>query len=293
MSFIEDILNMVGGEGAGTISAPNVDLPTLLQINPELYQVAAEMSPELVSNVNLGPSAMEGISLDPRTRAAQTDALDKLINISNAGGKDAQFLADSSRLQNDINANLKSNADAIQQNMAMKGLSGGMSELVARNLNAQQGANRQAQMGLDINAQAQQRALDALMNSANLGANMENQQFNQQSNIAKSKDMINQWNAENLQAARNANVGAINEARGYNVRNRQDVANNNTGVRNTAQEYNLNIPQQQFNNQMQRAGLQQQANMANAENKEKRRGQNLGFFGGALSAGAQAFGGGK
>ena len=159
--LLGDILDTVSGGGYGKAQevskdalrqAQNIPLPILKEYYPELYQVVASINPELETAESLGPSQMEGIATDPALRAAQMNALNKLTSIGDAGGRDAQFLADQARLEADVNTNLQGQQGAIQQNMASRGMSGGMSEMVAKNINAQQAANRQAQMGMDDKA---------------------------------------------------------------------------------------------------------------------------------------------
>jgi hypothetical protein len=219
---------------------------------------------------------------------AQMNALRRLQEISDAGGKDAQFMADAARLQNDVNSNLRGNTGAIQQNLATRGMSGGMSEMVARQMAAQSAANRQAQMGLDVNAQAQQRALAALTQGANLGGQMQQTQFGQKSAQSQAQDAISQFNARNSQAVMGANADRSNQGQQYNLGNAQTVANQNTGLANDAKKYNLNLPQQRYQNQMDQAGMQVNVDRANQQRDEAKRGQNIGLAGNLLSAGAQS-----
>jgi hypothetical protein len=289
-NFFEEILNAIGGPGGQDINAPNISLPELAKYNPELYRQVASLNPQLEQALTLGPSAMEGISLDPAARAAQVNALSKLQEISDAGGQDAQFLSDAARLTQDVNSNLAGNTGAIQQNAAVRGMSGGVGELVNKQLAAQQAANRQAQMGLDLNAQAQQRALSALTQGANLGGQMEQQQFGQQAQIASSKDLINKFNLGNQQSILGANVDRGNAAQQFNATTAQNIAGQNTGERNNAQQINRLTPQQQFENQMRQAQLQSDADAANNARKEQRRSGNLGFAGGLVSGAGQIWG---
>lgn len=235
--------------------AQNIPLPILKEYYPELYQVAASMNPELETAESLGPSKMEGVATDPALRMAQINALNKLTSIGDAGGRDAQFLADQARLESDVNTNLQGQQGAIQQNLASRGMSGGMGEMVAKNINAQQAANRQAQMGMDAKAQAEQRALSAIMQGGQLGGKMQAQDFSQKAQQAQAADMINKFNAQNRQDVQSRNVGAKNQAQQYNVGQQQNVANQNTGLKNQSQQYNINLAQQQYENELRKKGI--------------------------------------
>lgn len=287
--------SLFGGGGEGDNSAAleavkNIPLPVLREYYPELYKQVVSLNPEMDTAVDLGPSKMEGVSTDPSLRAAQMSALNKLQEVGSAGGRDAQFLSDAAKLQTDVNTNLQGQEGAIQQNMAARGMSGGGSELVARQMAAQNAANRQSQAGLDLNAQAQQRALQALMQSGQLGGQMQAQDFGQQSQKAQAADAISRFNAQNQQNIMSSNTANKNQAQQYNVQNQQSIANQNVGQNNQAQQYNLGLAQQNYNNQMAKATgvAQQYNNMANAKNQE--RAGDMGLFGNLLSAGMTAYG---
>lgn len=285
-----------GGEGDSRNALEelqNIPLPILKEMRPDLYKQVVSLNPELETAVNLGPSASEGITLDPQQAQAQQAALQSLMDITANDGRDARFQADAQRLQSDVNQNLKGNSDAIQQNMAMRGMSGGMSEMVNRQLNAQQGANRQAQLEMDLNAQAQDRALNALMNQGQLAGSMQQNDFNRQLQKANNQDAISRFNAQNQQQVMSNNVGYKNNAQQINAQNQQNVANQNTDLNNQAQQYNLNLPQQQYNNQIGKGQMiaDQYGNIANR--KDKNRDREAGFVGGIIGAGASAYGAGK
>lgn len=278
--YYKDLLNQ----------AQQIPLPVLKEYYPDLYKQVVQLNPQLETAEQLGPTAMGGITQDPRLQQAQMGALEELQNISKSGGITAQDKARLNQIQNETNTNLQGQTGAIQQNLATRGMGGGMSEMVARQIQAQGAANRQADEGLDVNAQAQQRALDALMNGAQLGGSMQNADFQRQSDIAKSKDLINQFNTQNKQQVQSRNVGSQNEAQGWNAQNAQNVANQNTGLSNTAQQYNANLGQQQFQNQLAKYGLQSGATQGAAQAAANSANQNNQFLGNAMTGAAYAFG---
>lgn len=297
--LIGNILDGLAGGGYGQSQditkqmvedAKGLPLPVLKEYYPELYQQVVSLNPELETAVELGPSKMEGIMTDPNLRKAQMNALTKLQGIGDAGGRDAQFMADQARLESDVNTNLQGQQGAITQNMATRGLSGGMSEMVAKQMAAQGAANRQAQMGMDAKAQAEQRALSALMQSGQLGGQMQSQDFNQQSAKAQATDAISRFNAANQQQVMGSNVAAKNQAQQYNAGQAQNAANQNTQTRNQAQQYNLGLSQQQYDNELKKRGLVSgaQKDLANSYGAEADR--NRQFVGGLISSGAQAYG---
>lgn len=278
-------------------AAQGIPLPVLKEMNPEAYRVLVKVNPELEKQVLLQDSKMSGISLNPEYQKAQLAALSKLQDITSNNGRDAQFQADAARLQSDINTNLQGQTGAIKQDMAQRGMSGGMSELVARQIASQQGANRQAQMGLDLNAQAQQRALDALMNQGQLGGQMQAQEFAQKSEIAKAQDFVNQFNARNAQDLSSRNADRRNNAMTYNADKENQVGMANVAARNDAKQYNLGLGQRNFDNQLARTGLSNSAMMNQAANQSAQARSQDQFLGGVFSTigkyGAQKMTNGK
>lgn len=264
-------------------------LPVLKEYYPELYQEVVSLNPELESAVSLGPSEMAGIATDPGLRNTQLKALNRLSEIGDAGGMDAQFMADSNQVLTDVNAANQGREGAIQQNLATRGLSGGMSELVARNMSAQNASNQHAQSALDLKAQAEQRALQSLMQSGQLAGQMQGQDFNQASSKAQAADSIARFNAANTQDVNSRNVQTRNDAQRSNAQNKQNVANQNTGLKNQAQQYNLGLSQQQYENELRKRGLisgaaqgQAQSSAQNAQNQNQ-------FVGGLIDSGAKYY----
>lgn len=293
------LLSSLFGEGGASDNSAaleavrNVPLPVLKEYYPELYKQVVSLNPEMETAVDLGPSAMAGISTDPAMRQVQLNALSKLQEVGNAGGRDAQFLAEQSRLETDINTNLKGQQDAIMQNLATRGMAGGGSELVARQMAAQGAANQQAQMAMEAKAQAQQRALQALMQSGQLGGQMQAQDFAQQSAKAQAQDAIAKFNAANQQQVISNNVGARNNAQQWNATQAQNTANQNVGLGNEAKQYNLNLDQRRFDNEMSKATgvANQYNNVANSKNQE--RAGEMQLVGNIIGAGATAYAGKK
>ena len=298
--LFEGVYDSIFGEGGDAEAkkaleqVQNVPLPILKQINPELYKQVVSINPELETSLSLGPSASEGIVLDPVQKKAQMDALNSLMEITSNNGRDARFEADAQKVRDSINANLKGNQDAITQNMAMRGTSGGVTELVQKQLNSQNAANLQSQQELELNAQAQERALQALMNQGSLAGQMQSNDFNQQLAKLDRQDAISKFNTENQQQTINNNVAIKNNAQQLNAQNNQDIANKNTQTRNDAMNWNTNgLAQQNYNNQMTKAGAiaDQYGNIANR--KDKKRDASAAFGGNLISAGASAYAGGK
>jgi hypothetical protein len=181
----------------------------------------------------LGPSALEDISLDPRLRQAEMSALSELQERGQAG------FTDEDRMMRDMMLR----GVAEQEQAAQKAVLGGMAERgmldsgaqLAAQLGTQQSGFRNARDEADRIAMAQLQARrDALSQSANLAGNMASRDFGQQVQVGSAKDVINQFNLQNRQNIAAQNLGI----------RQQDI-----GLQNQQQMYNKELLQQQFENQ--------------------------------------------
>lgn len=228
----------------------------------EAEKVQAFLSPD---------SAMSNISTDPRLREAQLKALSQLQEVGDNGGMTLRDQANLSKVQGQVAAADRGRREAIMQNMAARGASGGGLELLAQMQNAQASTDREAQSGLDIAAQAQERALQAMMNSGQLGGSIRSQDFGEKSQVAQAQDAINKFNAgvrnqstqynagqvtdaakfnsQQAQQTNEANANRRQQAATFNTSGRQNVANQGVETQNAATRYNtVDLPQSRANN---------------------------------------------
>ena len=231
------------------IKTPNIEEQKL---DLENYQYLADLMPMLEGVETLGPSGYEQISVDPRLKAEQMSALEKLSGLSESGLTPADIAA-LEQVRRGAASEAEAKQGQILQEMQQRGQGGSGAELIARLKAAQSGADRQSAEGLEIAKMAQQRALEALSQSANLAGSLRGQEYNEQSDLAKARDIVNRFNTENRQSVQQRNVGTQNQAQQFNLQNRQNMANQNVGLRNQQQQYNKELLQQQFQNQLQRA----------------------------------------
>lgn len=293
------LLSSIFGSGGSSDNAAalkeyqNIPLPILKEYYPEVYKQIVSLNPQLDQAVNLGPSQMEGVATDPRLKQAQMNALQKLQQIGDEGGMTLEDRGRLSTINNDVNSNLKGNQDAITQNLAARGMSGGMSEMVARQNAAQAAANRASQQGFDVQAAAQKRALDAIMNAGSMGGQMQAQDFSQKAQVAGQQDAVAKFNAQNTQQVRSNNVASQNQAQQWNAESAQGIQNQNTAQNNQAKQYNLGLDQKNFENQMAKTNGVAGAYGASGASKDRERDAEMGFVGGLIGAGASAYGGYK
>lgn len=230
---------------------------------------AGQMTPELEQALALGPSALEGVSTDPRLKSQQMRALEQLGQISETGMSAADQAAFELARRNAAQENQAMQGQILQQ-MQARGQGGSGAELIARLTGAQKSADSLQAAQLE-QAKAQQAArMQALSQVGNMSTQIQDQDFNQASRIAEAKDLINKYNAQNSQNVANQNVAAKNAATLANLQNQQRIMDANAGIRNSQQDRNKSLIQQDFNNRASKvSGLagQYQAS-ANAANQQ-------------------------
>ena len=251
--FGEDPNEVVAREALAKQEAlyDNINLPDLKDINLEKYKYEGDVDPRLAQGgpavdyngidahtmeaTLAGDSEMKGVSTDPRLRDAQMSALMDLQNISSSGGMTAEDKANLSRIQGQTAQADKGRREAILQNAAARGMSGSGNELLAQLQSSQAATDRQSQEGLDIAGMAQARALQAMMQSGQLGGSIRGQDFGEQSAVAQAQDAINKFNVANQNTASQYNATALNQTGQFNAGNQLD-----TDKFNSAQAYDLN-----------------------------------------------------
>jgi hypothetical protein len=223
------------------------------QMVMEQYRSAGELDPELEQVINQQNTGMQDINIDPRLKEAQLNALSELQGIGQSGGMRLSDQAAAEGALGRIQSQERGSREAIAQNLREKNQFGGGDELAMQLANQQNSAQNANQIGLGLAGQAQQNALQAIMQGGQLGGQMQGQEFSQQAQIKQAQDAINRFNAQNSQDVSSRNVGRQNEAQGWNLQNKQNIMNQNTSGANQAQQYNKGLIQQQFENQMNQA----------------------------------------
>lgn len=186
---------------------------------PKLEQAVAQ---------ELGPSAFESIAVDPAYKSAQLDALNRLSQIAEEGGMTLADKAAMNQITGQLARRDAAARGAIREDMQARGTLGAGAELASRLAAQQESSQIASERGLGVAAQAQQRALDAIMNRGAMAGDIRRQEYGEQSDLARSRDLINQYNA---------------------------------AARERAQGYNLGLSQREFENQMRRTGAQANARL--------------------------------
>ena len=276
----------------------DINVPTVADQSVQLQQEkqAGIYNPLSQQLYNTGPSAMNNVAVDPRLKEAQLQALQGLQGVAQAGGRTMQDQANQQQILGASNQQEAANRGAIQQSMAMRGMSGSGFDLASQLANQQGSASRASQQQTDINAQAQARALQAMQMGGSLAGQQSGQEFGQQSQVANANDLISRFNSQNQQSNSNSNTQNQNSAQLTNLNNAQNISNANTGLANQQQMYNKGLQQTVFNDQMQKAGGQagQYNGIAQSDNANAAQtGAMWSGIGQGISQGVAAYGAGQ
>lgn len=262
------------------------DIPKLDPLQLEELVLQGQITPEEASIYLQDASAMGGITLDPRYKMAQEEALKSLQDLSEGGLTDMDR-ANLANIALEENTAARGRNEALLQDYAQRGLSGSGMEMLARMQNDQDAATRRSTRDTQVAGLAQQRALEALQQAGQLGGQMSQTEFGQKAQIAQAQDAINQFNTQNRNQMGLANVQARNAAQEANLAARQGVADKNVDLRNTAQQYNkATIPQQNFENKMAINQGKSGAVQTQAQGARDDAAGNRALFGSILGAGA-------
>lgn len=221
-----------------------------MKLQYEMPSYAGDYSAILDAALQKGPSAMEEVAVDPRLKAAQMAALSQVSEIASQGGLNSGDLAAIELTRRQAQAQDQARQQAILQEMQQRGQAGSGAELIARLKSAQSAADRASVEGLETNKMAQARALQALAQQASLGSQIRGQEYGEQTDLARARDAIADFNIQNQQNVRTRNVGLQSEAAQRNLTERQRQLDMATQLRNQQQEKNKGLAQQQFSNQL-------------------------------------------
>lgn len=211
----------------------------------QYLQSVGQLTPELEQEISQKDTELKGISVDPRTKEAQFRALDQLEELGQGGLR----LSDQATLEKtlgDVSARSRGNREALNTSLKARGAYGSGAELAGKMIGESTDAGLAHEAGLDVAAQAQDRALQSIMAGGDLGGKLRGQDFEEQRSIAAAQDEIQRFNTANRADTVRRNVDRGNAAREFNLRNDQRISDENVGIRNTEQEYNKGLVRQEY-----------------------------------------------
>lgn len=257
--------------GANAIGAVKVPTPEEMKVQIQQLVQQGRLTPEQAATIMADPSAFGAIKEDDTSLNAQYDALEQLKQYGADGGLSPQDKARIAQVNDEFANTERGSREAVNQNMAERGVYGSGAEMAAKLAGVQTASNNAARSAADISSSAADRALSAIKSSGDLGGQINQQEYQKQAQKAAAVDAINKFNAQNSQSVNMANVGARNDAQKYNLDTAQAISNTNTANTNANRIRNADLVQQNYDNQLKKASAMagQYASLADDEAKKK------------------------
>ena len=277
---------------------------------PEVKEMYVQLQ-ELVSQGEITPeqavaylqqeSELKGIQVDPEFLNTAIEEMRYLKDIGAQGGMTAQMRQRLQEARDLQEGEARSRTRAIVESAQARGVGGSGIELGERLIAEQEAANRAARTGTQAAADAEQRALQAIIGAGSLGRELQSQRFGQEAQVASAQDVINRFNVQAAQNVEEANRAAREKAGYYNRAEAQRIADANVAAKNLEAQRRAGLVQQRFGNMLSKATGEAGQYSGWAEQDAKRRSEmeaaSLGFWSGILGAGttlgAAAIGGGQ
>jgi hypothetical protein len=241
----------------------NMPDPEKMQLALQLYQQTGQITPELEQALALGPSAYEDISVDPRLKEQQMLALQQIAGVAE-NGMTAADQAALETIRRQVAGENQAKQGQILQEMQARGQGGSGAELAAALLSSQASADQQSAAGDDIAAGASQRALQAIMQSGQLGGQIRGQDLDFNKTVAEAQDEMDRFNIQNSINRQMRNVGSKNEAQRGNLATEQSVMNANTAMGNQELLRQQQAAQVMYQQQIDAARARAQARLGQA-----------------------------
>lgn len=199
-SWLGDIAKYVGG-AAGTASANEATQAAYRQIIQNMrdrfgeYDTLAKPGYKNLTAQHLGPSALGGIAPDAQARVDEQAAIAQLDDIAKSGGLNLADMAALNKLERTLSRNAGARNASIAEQYAARGQLGSGQQLQMELANAQHATEDANERGESIAAQAQQRAMDAVLKKGSASHAISKEDYERQRSAAEAQDAIARYNA--------------------------------------------------------------------------------------------------
>lgn len=229
------------------------------------FQQAGLYTPELEKQVDAGISQVSQIQSDQTSKDASKSALNLIMQRAQ-GGLNASDRATFNQERQATDVANQGKLQAIKQNMAARGLGGSGSELAQQLSAAQNAQNDESAAGDRIAATASQNALNAALQSGQLGNQINAQDFSQDQAKASAADQFKLFDTQNQINQQARNVGSQNTAQQQNLAAAQGISNANTSMDNAELQRQVAAQRQYWQDQANLAGMKANARLGQASN---------------------------
>lgn len=159
------------------------------------YDALGKAGYQDVTAQEVGPSALGSIPDDVQARAAQMQSMGKLDEISAGGGLSLADMTALNDIQRDLNRNTSARRQGLANEYAARGQLGSGAQLAMDLAGQQQSAESANQRAESTAAQAQARALQAILQKGQVARGMGNDDYGRKAEAARARDAIEARNA--------------------------------------------------------------------------------------------------
>lgn len=214
------------------IPEPSMDMSS---VTPEQYKLVGKYKPEIASYIEeQRPDLVKDTAGMKEGREAQLGALRKLKSIGDNQEGDPelrQAIANAGR-QSQMQA--QSRQQSILQDLARRGMMGSGAGLAAQMQGGSDAMSNAARSSQDAAVASYRNRLQALKDSASLGGQVRDADFQQERGNIDIINDFNQRTSKNRQAWEQSRAGNLNEAQKMNLAAEQQVSDANVGQNNRA-----------------------------------------------------------
>lgn len=268
---------------------------TDLQVQLDKYVSAGRLTPQQAEAELLQSNAFNDIVTDPQLEGAQKQALVALQDIGTQGGLTAVDKARMADITSEQSQVARGRNQAIMSQARERGMGGSDISTVNQLISEQSAADRASRRGTEVAAQAEARALQALIAGGQMAGGIRAQDYGEQATRAGAENAIDLFNKQTLNQTNLYNIDAANKAQAANLANEQSISNVNVSTSNEQQRYNAQQNQQVFQNEMAKAqGLAGTYNQWAGDATAARRSEqaaDAALLGGVVQTGAGALSG--
>lgn len=261
MGMFSSLFGSAGSDKADRLRQQAIDAfnaivtPELAELQVQLEHAveAGTLTPEQAEANLLSSNAFNNIVTDPSLAGAQKQALLALQDVGMQGGLTAIDKARLNDIANEQNQVARGRNESILQSARQRGMGGSDITTVNQLLNEQSAADRAANRGTQVAADAEARALQALIQAGQTAGQIRGQEFGEQATKAQAENAIDLFNKQTLNQTNLYNVDAANRAAAANLANKQAISNANTGTTNAERMQHAGAVQQRFSDEMAKA----------------------------------------
>lgn len=266
-----------------------VNVPDVESMKVQIEQLVQQgvLTPEDAQAMLVEHNAYDDISVDPELRGAQMSALRGLQDVYEGGGLTDIDRARIQQIRDQENTYARGQERAILEDSHRRGITGSGMEVTSRLMAQQEAAGRAGRQDMDVAADAERRALEAMVQSGQMGGQIEDRAYGQQSQKAAAANAIEQFNATNQTDINKFNVASHNDAAARNLAEKQRMSDTNTTMTNANRVRNADLLQQDYQNKMEKAKASASALTGTAQAADNRQAADMSFWGGLTSLGGQ------